>query len=49
MTRDKSRFIELKREKGGNITFGNDAQGKIIGKGIVHLGSEKVKEKKMFS
>jgi hypothetical protein len=32
MTGDQSKFLVLKREKGGNVTFGNDDSTKIIGK-----------------
>ena len=35
MTHDKSMFMYLSENKSGNITFGNDAPGKIKGKGMV--------------
>jgi hypothetical protein len=39
MTGDKSKFLSLKESKSGNVTFGNDAPGKIRGKGIVSLSN----------
>jgi hypothetical protein len=32
MTGDKSKFVTLSENKLGNVTFGNDAPGKIKGK-----------------
>ena len=43
MTRDQNKFIILKR-KGGNVAFGYDSSAKILGKGVVELGSKNVKE-----
>jgi hypothetical protein len=37
----------LKR-KGGNVAFGDDSSAKILGKGIVELGSKDVKEKNVL-
>jgi hypothetical protein len=48
MTGDQSRFLVLKREKGGNVTFGNDVSAKIIGKGTINLGNEKAKEENVL-
>jgi hypothetical protein len=39
MAGDKSKFLLLKENKSGNVTFGNDAPGKIKGKGIVSLSN----------
>ena len=44
MTGNQNKFINLNR-KGGNVSFGDDSSTKILGKGIVDLGSENVKEK----
>jgi hypothetical protein len=44
MTRDQEKFINLKR-KGGNVAFGDDSSAKILGKGVVYIGSKNVKEK----
>jgi hypothetical protein len=43
MTGDRSKFLTLNDSKSGNVTFGNDAPGKIKGKGIVNLCNEKRK------
>jgi hypothetical protein len=47
MTEDQSKFVRLKK-KGGNVIFGDDSYTKIIGKGIVKLGSENVKPGKVL-
>jgi RNase P subunit RPR2 len=41
MTGDENKFLKLKREKGGNVSFGDNKSAKIIGKGKVSLGSQK--------
>jgi hypothetical protein len=41
MKRDKSNFEFLTEEKGGNVTFGNNAPTKIRGKGTVALDEDK--------
>ena len=41
MTGDKGKFLSLSESKSGNITFGNDALGKIKGKGMVSLSNGK--------
>jgi hypothetical protein len=43
MTRDKGKFLSLSERKLGNITFRNDALGKIKGKGMVSLSNGKGK------
>ena len=43
MTGDKSNFMSLSENKLGNITFGNDAPGKIKEKGMVKLSNGKGK------
>ena len=45
MTRDKSKFITLNKNKTWTIVFGNDNGANIIGKGTVSLGTKKEKEK----
>jgi hypothetical protein len=44
MTGDKSKFLSLKENKSGSVTFGNDALGKIRGKGIVILSNGRSKD-----
>jgi hypothetical protein len=43
MAGDKSKFLTLSENKSGNVTFGNDAPGKIKGKGMVSLNNGKGK------
>jgi hypothetical protein len=43
MTGDKSKFLLLKETKLGSVTFGNDAPGKIKGKGLVSLSNGRIK------
>jgi hypothetical protein len=43
MTGDKSKFLTLSESKSGNVTFGNDAPGKIKGKEMVSLSNGKGK------
>jgi hypothetical protein len=43
MTGDKSKFLTLSEKKSGDVTFGNDAPGKIKGKGMVSLSNGKGK------
>ena len=44
MIGDKNKFLNIKKGKGGNVTFGDDTFAKIVGKGIVSPGNEKTKE-----
>ena len=48
MTRDKNKFISLKNGNSSSVAFKNDSFVKILGKDVVNLGSEKVKEKKFL-
>jgi hypothetical protein len=48
MTGDRSKFLTLSDSKSGNVTFGNDAPGKIKGKGIVNLCNGKRKAQDVF-
>jgi hypothetical protein len=43
MMGDKGKFLSLSEIKSGNVTFGNDAAGKIKGKGMVSLNNGKGK------
>jgi hypothetical protein len=47
MTKDQRKFVSLKK-KSGNVAFGDDSSTKILGKGIVKLGSENVKVGKVL-
>jgi hypothetical protein len=44
MTWDHNKFITLKEEKGGNVTFGDNASTRIVGKCIVSLDNGKTKK-----
>jgi hypothetical protein len=39
----QNKFITLKKGKSGSVAFGNDSTIKILGKGVVKLGNEKIK------
>ena len=43
ITSDKSKFLSLSGNKSGNLVFGNDAAGKIKGKGMVKWSNGKGK------
>jgi hypothetical protein len=43
MMGDKGKFLSLSESISGNVTFGNDARGKIKGKGMVSLSNGKGK------
>ena len=43
MNEEENKFINLKKGKSGSVPFVNDSSIKILGKGVVNLGSEKVK------
>jgi hypothetical protein len=43
MTGDRTQFLTLSDSKSENVTFGNDAPGKVKGKGIVSLNNGKRK------
>ena len=47
MTGDQRKFVILKK-KGGNVAFGDESSTKILGKGIVKLGSENLKARKVL-
>ena len=47
VTGDPHKFISLKRNQKGKVTFGNNLSSKIIGKGTVVL-RDKMKAKKKF-
>ena len=44
MIGDQNKFISLKKGKSGSVAFGNDSSVKILGKGVVNIGNEKLKE-----
>jgi hypothetical protein len=48
MTGEKNRFLTLKKEQYGSISFGNDNSSRLIGRGIVKLGSKYSKEENVL-
>jgi hypothetical protein len=48
MIGDKDRFIALKKERDGSISFGNDNLARIIGKGTVKIESKDVMEENVL-
>jgi hypothetical protein len=48
MTRDKDRFLTLRKERGGSVSFRNDDSTKIIGKGIVRIRNKNTKEENVL-
>jgi hypothetical protein len=47
MTGDQKKFIRLNK-KGGSVVFGDDSSVKILGKGLVNIGGENVKEENVL-
>jgi hypothetical protein len=45
---EKGKFLSLCESKSGNVTFGNDALGKIKGKGMVSLSNGKGKSQNVM-
>ena len=43
MTGDKEKFITLRKEKNGSVSFRNDNSSKIIGEGTVWIGNKNEK------
>jgi hypothetical protein len=43
MTGDRDRFLTLKKERDGSVSFGNDDSVKIIGKGTAIIGNKNTK------
>jgi hypothetical protein len=45
MIRDRTKFLTLKEEKGGSVTFGDKDSTRIVEKGIISLDNGKTKRK----
>jgi hypothetical protein len=43
MTGNQNKFSSLKKTKSGSVSFGNESFVKVLGKGVVSLGSENLK------
>jgi hypothetical protein len=48
MTGDKDRFLTLRKERDGSVSFGNDDSTKIIGKCTVRIGKKNTKEENVL-
>ena len=48
MTSDRDKFLTLREERDGPISFGNDDSSKMIGKDIVRIGNKNEKEKMFY-
>ena len=48
MKGDRDKFLTLRKERYGSISFGNDDSTKIIGKGTVRIGNKNTKAKKFL-
>jgi hypothetical protein len=48
MTGDRDRFLTLRKEKYGSVSFGNDDSAKIIGKDTVRIGNKNTKEENVL-
>jgi hypothetical protein len=46
MTCDKDKFLTLRKERDGSVSFGNDDSTKIIGKDTVRIGNKNTKAEK---
>jgi hypothetical protein len=43
MTNDKDKFLTLRKERDGSVSFGNDESTRIIGKGTIIIGNKDTK------
>jgi hypothetical protein len=43
MTGDEGRFLTLRKERDGSVSFGNDDSTRIIGKGTDRIGNKNTK------
>jgi hypothetical protein len=48
MTSDRDRFLTLRKERDGSVSFRNDDSTKIIGKGTVRIGNKNTKEENVL-
>jgi hypothetical protein len=48
MTGDRDRFLTLRKERDGLVSFGNDDSAKIIGKGTIRIGNKNTKEENVL-
>jgi hypothetical protein len=48
MTGDRDKFLTLRKERDGSISFENDDSTKIIGKSTVRIGNKNTKAKNVL-
>jgi hypothetical protein len=48
MTGDKDRFLTLRKERYGSVSFGNGDSAIIIGRGTTRIGNKDTKEKNIL-
>jgi hypothetical protein len=48
MTGDRDRFLTLRKERVGSVSFRNDDSTKIIGKGTLRIGNKNTKAKNVL-
>jgi hypothetical protein len=48
VTGDKDKFLTLRKERSGLVSFGNENSSKIIGEGIVQIGNKNEKAQKVL-
>jgi predicted transcriptional regulator len=48
MTGDRDKFLTLRKERDGSISFRNDDSAKIIGKGTIIIGKKNAKEENVL-
>jgi hypothetical protein len=48
MTGDRDKFLTLRKERDGSVSFENDDSAKIIGKGTVRIGNKNEKEENVL-
>jgi hypothetical protein len=44
VTGDEDKFLTLRKERDGSVSFGNNDSARIIGRGIVRIGNKDTKE-----
>jgi hypothetical protein len=48
MIGDRDKFLTLRKERDGSVSFGNDDSTKIMGKGTVIIGNKNTKEENVL-
>jgi hypothetical protein len=48
MIGDEDKFLTLRKERDGSVSFGNDVSARIIGKGTIIIGNKDTKEKNVL-